>query len=404
MDKKKLVINTSICDARNASENVLDQHEGIAINTAIMLVSEEAKELLAKHDVNINAAEILEVSKEAEVIVENGSYELDAGTLFNKKVVLIVNGSLCLKKDVSSDTMDRIEKIFVNGSFEYPDTLAGKMPSIKVNGSIVTYPGDCVRLKNRFVLDKSFILRAKDSRYYAADSVIITDETLNIDALQKKGVSFITGRAVIAEKIFEAASSLFDEKADIKMIPEGYVYMQGCTLTDALISKYGGRIWVDGDLKINNESGNALHDLESAVIEGSIITGRVYENVILSKDIRYSDIRFVREKVLEDKGIIKVDMRMLNKYEDGITIIDCGVVNIDEEITPDVLEDKLEIIGCGLVNCSPEQSGSVELISRDCGKIDSSGKTTSGDIKDLIAGMGFFDKNIKVVNANHYCM
>lgn len=404
MDKKKLVINTSICDVRNVSENVLDQYESIAINAAVILVSEEAKESLAKHDVNMNAAEILEVSKEAEVIVENGSYELDAGTLFSKKVVLIVNGSLCLKKDISLDTIDRIDKIIVNGSFEYPDTLAGKMPSIKVNGSIVTYPADSVRLKNRFVLDKSFIFRAKESRYYAADSVIITDDTLNIDALQKKGVAFITGRAVIAEKVFEAAASLFEEKTDIKMIPEGYVYLQGGTLTDALISKYGGRIWVDGDLKINNESVNALHNLESAVIEGSIITGRVYEKVILSKDIRYSDIRFVREKVLEDKGIIKVDMRMLNKYEDGITILDCGVVNIDEEITPEVLEDKLEIIDCGLINCYPEQSGSVELISRDCGKIDSSGKTTSGDIKDLIAGMGFLDKDTKIVNANHYCM
>ncbi len=404
MDKKKLVANATICDARNVSENVLDQYESIAINAALMLVSEEAKELLAKHDVNINAADILEVSKDAEVIAENGRYELNAGTLFNKEVVLVVNGSLCLQKDVSPETIERIHKIIVNGSVEYPDTLAGKMPSIKVNGSIVTYPGDAVRLKKRFILDKSFILRAKDTRYYAHDSVIITDETLDIDALLKKGASFITGKAVIAEKIFESAVSLFDEKSDIKMIPEGYVYMQGCTLTNALVSKNGGRIWIDGNLKIDNESEKALHDLESAVIEGSIITSRKYEKIILSKDIRYSDIQFVREKVLEDKGIIKVDMRMLNKYEGGITIIDCGIVNIDEEATPDVLEEKLEIVECGLVNCYPDQRGAVELISRDCGKIDSSGKMTSDEVKDIISGMGFFDKDTKVINATNYCM
>ena len=57
MEKKKLVINCAICDARKPSENTLEKYEDIRINSATVLVTPESEELLAQYPVNINSSD-----------------------------------------------------------------------------------------------------------------------------------------------------------------------------------------------------------------------------------------------------------------------------------------------------------------------------------------------------------
>ena len=78
MEKKRLVVNAAICDARNVSEATLDSYESIDINAANVLVSKESKELMSKYNINMNTADVLEANKDAELMVQNGRYEISS--------------------------------------------------------------------------------------------------------------------------------------------------------------------------------------------------------------------------------------------------------------------------------------------------------------------------------------
>lgn len=69
MEKKKLIINAAICDARSVSETTLESYEDININAATVLVSNETKELMARYNVTMNTAEVTEVSKDRKSVV-----------------------------------------------------------------------------------------------------------------------------------------------------------------------------------------------------------------------------------------------------------------------------------------------------------------------------------------------
>ena len=125
MEKKKLVINAAICDARSVSETTLESYEDININAATVLVSNETKELMARYNVAMNTAEVTEVSKEAEIMVQNGSYEISDSTILSKPVVLIVNGSLNIETR-SQEVLDKFTLIQVNGSVSYPSDIKGE--------------------------------------------------------------------------------------------------------------------------------------------------------------------------------------------------------------------------------------------------------------------------------------
>ena len=403
MEKKKLLINTAMCDARNVSEETLEAYEEISINAALVLVSQEAKDLMAKYQVSMNAASVEEVPKDAEVMMQNGSYEISDSTLLPNKVVLTVNGSLEITTK-SKEVLDKFVFIQVNGSVSYPSDIQGYLPILKVNGKTDSYPGDAIKLKNKLLMDKVFILRAKGEKYYVKNKVIISDEDLDIDRLKKLGTRFITKKAVIAESLLEEALNLFDEQAEIKIIPTGLKYVGGETLKDKLIRRHGNKLYVDGDLTVELESEKALDKLEEVKVEGTVFISDKFVEKFESITPEYNDIEIIKGTTMGDKAFFTIDKRKLNKYKDGIRVVDCGIVNIKKDITPDEIEEKLEFIDCGVINCSEEQKSAIETVSKDVGMIKGNENGKMDSIKGLLGGIGLSDDDTKVINAANYTM
>ena len=94
MEKKKLVINCAICDARKPSENTLEKYEDISINSATVLVTPESEELLAQYPVNINSSDTISVPEKAPLQVVNGKLEIGADTVVSEGTVLVINGKV----------------------------------------------------------------------------------------------------------------------------------------------------------------------------------------------------------------------------------------------------------------------------------------------------------------------
>ena len=403
MEKKKLIINSALCDTRSVTEEILNSYESIEINAAIILASGKSKELLSRYHVTVNMSDMIEANEDVEVSVQNGHYVISKGTIMSKPTILMVNGSLQIEKD-AEEALKTFVSIHVNGSVTYPSGLQNKLPPIKVNGSTNTYPSDAICLKNKLLMDKAFIIKAKNARYYVKNKVIIADETLDVATLVKKGTSFITDRAIIAEALLEDGVQLFEDSTDILVIPEGYRYIQGGKLNELMVNQYGNKLYIDGDLIITSDSESALNKLVGIRVKGSIL---IYDNLInklLNLDAEYNDIKKIKGNILADKGMLKISKKMLTDSDDGLTIMDCGIVKLDAEIFPSEIEEKLQFIDCGVVSCSTDQRGVIELVSEDIGLISDKG---IGGLESLVEdedSPNLYQKNTQVINAASYKM
>lgn len=371
MEKKKLIINADVCDTRTAIKEVLNQYESISINTDCLIMSNASKIILAEYPVSINADEIMmieDTDETIDVVCENGNCVLNGETSFRNKVLLTVNGNLTIEKD-SEKALANIVKIIVNGNAEYPSTLQN-LPPILVNGSQKAYPGDAVKLKSTFLLDKIFLLRCRSQKYYVEKEVIITDETLDIESLLQKGVQFITKRGLLAEKLFEKAALLFDEDVELELIPEGYYYSKEKNLTKELLSESGGKIYIDGNFTLGSEDEEKIQDIFL------IVRGKLYADETLAEKfsvgrIKYEKLITVKKGAItiEGRGMFDLTKDMLLDNPKGITVIGCGKVTLDAEIPNQELKDKVKIMGCGHVMCSKEQKSTVEILAEGCGRI-----------------------------------
>jgi len=402
LEKKKLIINTAVCDSRNVIEETLKSYEEININTAFMLVSEKSKVLLSKYNININSADVIEVEEDANLVVQNGSYELNGSTSFYKPTVLLVNGSL----NITNELEDRLENILfinVNGMLSYPSSLDGKLPPIKVNGSIECYPSDAIKLKSKVVIDDLFVLRAKENKYYAKNKVIISDELVNLDKLNELGITFITKKAIIKEELLEEAVNLFDESVKIKIIPKGYSYYEDRKLDSQFIKKHGNKIYTDGDLVIDNNYLDVLEKIEPLIVEETLYVTAKASKILAKKDIEYNKLEITKGETIEDRAFITIDRVLLNQNEDGLRVQDAGIVKISKDLSIERIINELELVDCGIVNCSEEQKSAVEMISKNVGIIKEFEGKIHG-IKDVFENLGSFKDDTKIINTSSYIL
>jgi hypothetical protein len=402
MEKKKLIVNSAVCDSRLVTEETLNSYESIEINAASLIVSAKSKELLSRYNAKLNVSDVVEVTEDTELSIQNGSYIISRGTIMAKPTVLIVNGSLEIEKD-SEEALKTFVSILVNGSVTYPSALQNQLPPLKVNGSSSVYPSDAICLKNKLILDKAFIIKAKEAKYYVKNKVVIADEALDISSLVKKGASFITKKAIIAETLLADSVQLFEDKTEIIVIPEGYKYVQSGTLDDMMV-KNSNKLYVDGDLIIISESENALNKLTGIRVNGSIMITEKLKNKLLDLDAEYNDIRKIKGYIIKDKGILNISRQTLAGLKDGVTIIDCGVVKLDKDITPSEIEEKLQFIDCGCILCNEDQRGVVELVSEDVGHISDKGLGGFDSLDEDEGGSKLYQENTRVINAANYTM
>lgn len=402
MEIKKLVVNAAICDARNVLEATLKAYESIAINAATILISKETKELLSRYNVSMNTSEVMELPLEAEIMVENGTFEVSERTLMSKPTVLIVNGTLDIQKN-SKAALDMFLSIIVNGLVTYPSDLKDQLPPMKVNGTTECYPGDAIRLNNKLLLDRVFILKAKGSKYYVRNKVVITDSALDLTKLIENGVTFITKKALVVESQLEDAISLFDENVEIKVIPDGYAYVTEKKLDETLIQRYGDKLYIDNDFIITSDSAQALDRLIGVKVNGTVLIVQKLMEKFHSIAADYQKLRTIKGKIIEDKGTLTIDKQMVVNQEDGITVSDCGMVYLQEDITVQDIEERLQFIDIGCICCYPNQRGAVEFVAEDVGYIESNQVKNSNSQGDSLEDK-LFNNDTKVVNAVSYKM
>lgn len=392
-EKKSLQVNAAICDMREISEEVLKAHEKIQVNAAMVFVTKESKEMIAKYDVSINSASVMEIEGDAETTVKNGSFKILPGKKPPISTILIVNGLLDIAPD-TEEIINSYSSIIVNGKVMCPKSMSGSISNMQVNGTTDFYPDCAVMLKSTFVLDKVFILRAEESEYYASKKIVILDNSLDVKKLVEKKVHFITPKALISESFVESVIDLFDKDTEITILPDGCTFINDDVLfNEKILHRHGDKLYINGDLSFDTNAETALKQLKYLNVNGTVKISKTLQETFEDIDANYDDIIYVKGIIIDDKTNVKIDKNILERNSDGITILDCAMVHLSEDIPLDMIENRLEIIDCGIVTCTPEQRFSVELISND------TNISTSNDEKPF----NFFSTNkTKCINSVKY--
>lgn len=405
---KKLIINCSTCDARNAREETYAHYVSIVINCVTVLTNDTGKAVLNKLPFSLNCANVQEVPEGTQLRTANGSTEIKSGdTVSQEPYFLVVNGSVT----IGSHTEKQLEAcvgMCVNGSLTCPESIYPQLKNVKVNGSTTCYPDGAILLKRNAVIDKLFTLRAKNALYWASRRIIFTDLTLDAQALAARGATFSAQEVIVAQSLLESLIDRIDEKAEIVVVPDGTaVVLDDLTLDGAALGRYGKQLYVVGDVTVP-EDGGVLDEISYLNVRGDARVPEAYRELLLSllTDIA-GEVRLAKPNGsrISDKPLVKITRWMLEQQPKGLEVCDCAVVKIAEDIPKELIAKSLRIRDCADVTCTPEQEDAVTMICEDVGNIGS--KPTPEGVGGLLGGVlkgiqGVLDT--KVVNASDYVL
>ena len=405
---KKMIINCGDCDARNVSEETLAAYESIVINAGTVLVTPETKNLLNRYAVTMNCGDVLDLEKDVKLSSINGSAQIKSTDIVPARTCLVVNGTL----DIGPNTQKVLQQyvgISVNGTVTYPESMSSFLRGMSINGSTVCYPDDAIVLKRNAVIDKVFALRARNKRYWSAKRMIMVDPELDAAALAAKGATFSTKEVILAQAKVEELIGLIDETAEIVIVPDGTsVIRDDVALEDALIRKYGTKLYILGDLRIPKEAGEALAQLEYLNVQGDVSVTEAWKGLLLEKAAQISgDIRVIRGRTITDKMSARISKWMLEQEPEGISVVDCMKVRLDEDIPNEWILERLSIRDCMNVECTPEQESALAAVCEDVMNIGQGGGDTGLGVGDFFKGVLGGAKELldtKVINAGDYVL
>lgn len=366
---KKLSINTATCDARNLTEEILSAYESITFNCASLLVSPESQKLITRYGAKVNCADVYTVPADGYVSTINGPFSLKPSTAVQEGICLIVNGPMDIAPGCEA-LLENYSCIQINGPLRYPESLSGYLAKFSVNGPVSAYPDDAVILKSNTVIDRYFPLRAKSKLYWTANRLVIVDPMLDGQKLVEKQIRFLARRILITESLVESMIECLDEQAELIILPDGTAVIRDDTeLTDALLRKYGTRLYIIGDLTVTEDSEAALAQLEYLKVCGDATAPQHLQSALLEKaDI--DGVVTVRSEFLgrriSDQAITRISKWMLEQEENGIWVENCAIVRIDKDIPNALILDKLHIVECAAVECADEQIAALSMVSQNC--------------------------------------
>lgn len=404
---KKMIINCGDCDARNVSEETLAAYESIVINAGTVLVTPEAKNLLNRYAVTMNCGDVLELEKDVKLSSINGSAQIKSTDVVPVRTYLDINGSLEIGPNTEK-VLQQYVGISVNGTVTYPESMGGFLSVLSVNGSTVCYPDDAIVLKRNAVIDKVFALRAKKKLYWSAKRMIMVDPELDAAALAAKGATFSTKEVILAQSKVEALIDLIDEQAEIVIVPDGTaVIRDDVELNDMVLKKYGTKLYIIGDLHVPKEAGEALTKLEYLSVQGDAGVTEQWKELLLEKADRITgDIKVLRGRTITGKMSARISGWMLEQEPEGISVVDCMKVRLDEDIPNQLILERLSVRDCMNVECTPEQESALGAVCEDVMKI-GRGEESDLGIGDILKGVLGGAKELldtKVINAGDYVL
>ena len=368
-NKKNLQVNCAACDIRNITEELLSAYDEVQINTGVLVTNSAAQTLMGRYKVQVNCASTISAGEGVRVSIINGPMTISAGQAApEEKRIVSVNGPPALEPGCE-EALKGYAAMFINGPVTCPDSMTGLLSAFEINGPVQTYPDGAILLKRTAVLDRLFLLRAKqDALYYAAKRIVALTPDINFAKLSEKNVRFKTKQLLVTESQAELAVPLFDEKADIVILPDGCAYINdNAELNENLIKRYGGKLYIVGDLTVTPDSASVLDQISYLQVSGDLRVCRGLKDRVMAMDLTYDRLRVVGGVLICDRPALELTTNLLAGAEEGLSVADCANVTIAADVTPELLKAYLVSVTDSIVFCaSKEQMDVIQALAEDC--------------------------------------
>ena len=364
---KKLTIDTMFCDLRKVQEETLAQYESIEVDAMMVVVTPRVRELLARYPIQIDCMNTIDLDDETTLNTINGKTLFTGRNTPNGRQFLIVNGMMTITPD-AGDALRQYMGLLINGMVYCPDSLATVLASkAMMNGKVETYPDGAVVLKNNAVIDRAFALRAEEGRLYWADKrLIAVDNDLDGAALAAKEVRFSTQEAYLSESLAEDLAPLFDADTRLVILPDGTAVEQDdLTLSGVSLRRFGDSLLVLGDLRLTEDCAEPLSNLEYLQVEGDVYLPESLADALdaIPDTILDGEVHYLPGKPLYDKMELTVDKALLDAFPDGLTLVDCKNVTLDDSLTPADVLDHLAFYNCKSICCPDGLQSAVRAVA-----------------------------------------
>lgn len=371
--EKKLLVNCVLCDTRKVDEEELKKFERIYINADCVLVDKRSKAIWHQLPVECNMDNMIQVEEGEEeigIISYNGKYEITAGVPSTGKKLLCVNGTLVIHPG-AEEVVKSFLQISVNGIVSYPKSMSACINQISVNGSMECYPDDYRVMGREWSIDRYFPIQAKKGgKYFSAKTIEITDATIDTALLVEKGIEFKTKELYVLEEKLSDCIKLFCEDTKFQVIPTGFRFVKGDMVWNReILLKYGNRLYVKGDMVLQAEDKEILQQIEGLYITGTLYLSKEQFQELNQKDLFYKKVEWIKGNAIWKKNKITVDTKMITEHPEGLSFIQCAVVQIDPEVLEQEIREKVYMLGCSFVKCSKKQQAAVELVGKNIAKV-----------------------------------
>ncbi len=397
---KNLIINSGVCDARGMQEEAYKDYESIIINTEILLVGERSRAILARLPIIQNCGLTVELDdvEDVEAMVVNGDFEITASMQVQENSLLVVNGRLKVEAG-AEEALKAYKKIIVAGSLQIPKSLSGFLNRIQIDGATEMYPDGYTVLEDTLTIDRLFTLRAEQGgRYYVSGETVICDDAVNLKKLIEKQVRIVTPKLILPESMVEDSTAVFDLQTEYVTVPEGMKLIYGDAELDTfLLQKYGGSLFVYGDLTVDRTADMAVlaEKIDRLEVLGTVTVTETQKEDFLKTGAEFGKLKVIKSgRLLADKLRVKIDQTLFDRCPEGIVVCEVLKVIIDSAVNPEDILERLTICDCGSVVCGPEQESAVAAVSENVGRIG------SGEELHLLDKI----KSSKVANVENYVM
>ncbi len=364
-NKKDLYIQAAILNLSCLQEQVLASYRQVRAKTALALVSSRAQQLMAQYGVELQAASTLLVPEGCQLEVQNGDTVLQAGQVVSQPTVLVVNGSLTLQSDCQ-DALESYAAVQVNGELVYPMGMEGVLGRIQVNGSRQAYRPDAVLL-DKITLDRSFLLRAGQGAKYDAAKLVALEEDVDWSLAASKQLDFQVKKAVLRSSAMESLLGCINPEAKVVEVPDGMFYTRQNHLDKGLLLQ-SRRIFADGNFSIGADQAELAAKLEQLTVTGTLRLDEKLADWAEKAAVKARKLELVDTSgsSLQDIPYLQLSRAMLEQAVQGLRIEDCAMVDIDADVSPELLREKVQVIrDCAVVEGTPEQLAAVRPICRD---------------------------------------
>ena len=192
------------------------------------------------------------------------------------------------------------------------------------------------------------------------------DSDLDGAALAAKGVRFSTQEAYLSESLAEDLAPLFDADTRLVILPDGTAVEQDdLTLSGVSLRRFGDSLLVLGDLRLTEDCAEPLSNLEYLQVEGDVYLPESLADALdaIPDTILDGEVHYLPGKPLYDKMELTVDKALLDAFPDGLTLVDCKDVTLDDSLTPSDVLDHLAFYNCKSICCPDGLQSAVRAVA-----------------------------------------